>query len=144
MMKVLGVSGSPIKNSNTDRALKAVLDATGLETEFVKLTDYTIAPCKACLGCVKTNKCVIDDDGILMAQKAKEAGMTIDLKGSLSAAGFEYNVSGATVEVTLESVVESISELVSPHLAKVIDAAVGDLRSLADETETEGPTGEAE
>ena len=77
MMKVLGVSGSPIKNSNTDRALKAVLDATGLETEFVKLTDYTIAPCKACLGCVKTNKCVIDDDGILMAQKAKEADALI-------------------------------------------------------------------
>ena len=34
-MKVLGVSGSPIKNSNTDRALQAVLDATGCETEFV-------------------------------------------------------------------------------------------------------------
>ena len=72
-MKVLGVSGSPIKNSNTDKALKAVLDATGLETEFVKLTDYTVAPCKACLGCIKTNRCVIQDDGILLAEKAKEA-----------------------------------------------------------------------
>ncbi|BBO91981.1 hypothetical protein DSCOOX_51610 [Desulfosarcina ovata subsp. ovata] len=36
-MKVLGVSGSPIKNSNTDRALKAVLNATECETEFIKL-----------------------------------------------------------------------------------------------------------
>lgn len=27
-MKILGVSGSPIKNSNTDRAVKTVLDAT--------------------------------------------------------------------------------------------------------------------
>ncbi len=73
MKKVLGVSGSPIANSNTDRALKAVLEATGLETEFVKLTDYTVAPCKACLGCVNTNRCVIKDDGIMLAEKAKAA-----------------------------------------------------------------------
>lgn len=72
-MKVLGVSGSPIRNSNTDRALQLVLDATGFETEFVKLTDYTVAPCNACLGCVKTNRCVIQDDGIMLAEKAKAA-----------------------------------------------------------------------
>jgi len=72
-MKVLGVSGSPIKNSNTDKALKAVLEATGCETEFVKLPDFTIAPCKACLGCVKSNRCVIQDDGIPLAEKAKAA-----------------------------------------------------------------------
>lgn len=72
-MKVLGVSGSPIRNSNTDRALQSVLDATGLETEFVKLIDYTVAPCKACLGCVKTNRCVIQDDGIMLAEKVRAA-----------------------------------------------------------------------
>jgi multimeric flavodoxin WrbA len=72
-MKVLGVSGSPIKNSNTDRAVQAVLEATGMETEFVKLSDYTVAPCRACLGCVKTNRCVIQDDGIMLAEKAKAA-----------------------------------------------------------------------
>lgn len=72
-MKVLGVSGSPIENSNTDRALKIVLDSTGEETEFIKLINYTVAPCRACLGCVETNRCVIKDDGILLAEKAKEA-----------------------------------------------------------------------
>ena len=76
-MKVLGVSGSPIKNSNTDRALEAALGATGLETEFVKLKDYTVAPCQACLGCVKTNCCVIEDDGRLLAEKAKAADALI-------------------------------------------------------------------
>ena len=76
-MKVLGVSGSPIKDSNTDRAVKVVLDATGVETEFVKLTDYDFAPCKASLGCVKTNQCVIEDDGILLAKKAKEASALV-------------------------------------------------------------------
>lgn len=73
MLKVLGVSGSPIANSNTDRAVKSVLEATGLKTEFIKLSDFSIAPCKACLSCVKTNRCVINDDGILLAQKARDA-----------------------------------------------------------------------
>jgi multimeric flavodoxin WrbA len=72
-MNVLGVSGSPIKNSNTDRALRMVLDATGCETEFIKLSDYTVEPCRGCLGCVKTNRCVIKDDGIELAEKAKAA-----------------------------------------------------------------------
>ncbi len=76
-MKVLGISGSPIKNSNTDQALLKVLSATGLETEFIKLKDYTVAPCQACLGCIKTNRCVIEDDGILLAEKAKEADALI-------------------------------------------------------------------
>ena len=76
-MKVLGVSGSPIKNSNTDRALKLSLESTGLETEFIKLKDCTVEPCRACLGCVKTNKCVIKDDGIELAEKAKEADALI-------------------------------------------------------------------
>ncbi len=76
-MKILGVSGSPIKDGNTDRALKLALDSTGLETEFIKLKDYTVAPCQACLGCVKTNECVIKDDGLLLAKKAKEADALI-------------------------------------------------------------------
>lgn len=95
-MKVLGVSGSPIKNSNTDKALRAVLDATGLETEFIKLMDYTVAPCKACLGCVKTNRCVIEDDGILLAEKAREAN-------ALVVAGFTpYSTLDARTKAFLE------------------------------------------
>ncbi len=70
---VLGVSSSPIPDSNTDKALKAVLKATGCKTEFIKLADYNIAPCKACLGCVKTNRCVINDDGIMLAEKVKNS-----------------------------------------------------------------------
>ena len=61
-MHVLGVSGSPTKNANTDKLVKAVLDFTGLETAFVKLSDLNIGPCRACMGCVKTNKCVLNDD----------------------------------------------------------------------------------
>ena len=38
---VLGISGSPLSNSNTDQALRHMLAATGLKTEFVKFSELT-------------------------------------------------------------------------------------------------------
>lgn len=76
-MKVLGVSGSPIKDSNTDRALKIALAATGVKTEFIKLSEYNIQPCNACLGCKETNSCVQKDDGTLLMNKAFKADALI-------------------------------------------------------------------
>ena len=52
--------------------------------------------------------------------------VTIDLKGTLSQAGFEYNATGATVEVTLDSVVAVLSELVGPKLREVLDRAMAE------------------
>jgi len=51
---------------------------------------------------------------------AQNHSTSIDLKGNLSGAGFEYKFSGATVEVTTNSVVETLSELVGPQLRKVL------------------------
>ncbi|MBI4556650.1 MAG: flavodoxin family protein [Candidatus Hydrogenedentes bacterium] len=73
MAQVLGISGSPVTNSNTDRAVKRVLEHTGLETEFFKLSQLKLAPCYACLSCVDTNQCVVKDDGQMLAQKFREA-----------------------------------------------------------------------
>jgi multimeric flavodoxin WrbA len=66
-VQVLGVSGSPIPNSNTDRAVKLILEHTGLETKFVKLSDLEMVPCRGCLGCVENNQCVVEDDGRQLA-----------------------------------------------------------------------------
>ena len=49
--QIMGISGSPIKNSNTDRLVQAVLAASGLKAEFVKLSRINVRPCIACLGC---------------------------------------------------------------------------------------------
>lgn len=69
-MEILGASGSPLYSSNTDRALKVALEATGLETEFIKLVEYKTTPCRACIGCVETTRCVnTSDDGIFLAAK---------------------------------------------------------------------------
>jgi multimeric flavodoxin WrbA len=72
-MQVLGISGSPTKNANTDKLVKAILDATELETEFIKLSDVNIGPCIACMGCVYTNECVLDDDFREIGKKVLKA-----------------------------------------------------------------------
>ncbi len=68
-VEVLGISGSPIPNSNTDRAVKCVLEATGLTTAFIKLSDLHMEPCRACLGCKNTNHCVVKDDAQALAER---------------------------------------------------------------------------
>ncbi len=72
--KVLGVSGSPVKNSNVDKTIQKVMEGTGGEGEFIKLSKYHIRPCQACLGCVDDNCCVLKDDyGKILEAKVKEA-----------------------------------------------------------------------
>lgn len=70
---ILGISGSPIENSNTDRLVKAILDATGLEYEFVKLSNINVRPCLACKKCVPDNVCKVEDDFPELADKIKTA-----------------------------------------------------------------------
>ena len=75
--KVLGISGSPIKNSNTDRVIQSVLSNTNLSTEFVKLSKLRVQPCIACLGCTKDNVCKVNDDFQELADKVKGAGAIV-------------------------------------------------------------------
>jgi multimeric flavodoxin WrbA len=75
--QIIGVSGSPIKNSNTDRLMKAVLEASGLPHEFVKLSKINVRPCIACLGCKKNNVCVVKDDWPDLAEKIKNANAVV-------------------------------------------------------------------
>jgi multimeric flavodoxin WrbA len=76
-LQILGVSGSPIKNSNTDRLVKAVLDASGLKSEFVKLSTLNVRPCIACLGCKADNVCKVQDDFPELAEKVRRAGALV-------------------------------------------------------------------
>ena len=71
--EVLGISGSPIKNSNTDRLVRAILAETGCETEFVKLSDIMVRPCTGCKGCVPDNVCKVEDDFPVLSAKIQGA-----------------------------------------------------------------------
>ena len=53
---------------------------------------------------------------------------SIDLKGTLADAGFEYTISGSTVEVTRESVVEAMMDLVGPALREVLAKALDEAK----------------
>lgn len=56
----------------------------------------------------------------------KLSGLGIDLRGTLKADGFEYTVVNGTVEVTPESVVERLSEIVGPELKELVARAATD------------------
>ena len=71
--KILGISGSPIKNSNTDRLVQAVLGSSGMESEFFKLSRLNVKPCIACLGCKTDNICKVKDDFPELAEKVRNA-----------------------------------------------------------------------
>ena len=62
-MTIVGVSGSPIVNGNTDRIVKALLEQSGKEYIFINLSTLRYDPCRACAHlCAKTNICPLDDD----------------------------------------------------------------------------------
>ena len=54
----------------------------------------------------------------------KKSNTQLDLKGTLNQAGFEYKIDGATVEITVDSVVGILSELVGPRLTELLDQAM--------------------
>lgn len=71
-VQVLGISGSPIPQSNTDRCVQMICRATGLEWKFIKLSELSMEPCRACLGCMASNQCVVRDDAHTLAELFRE------------------------------------------------------------------------
>ena len=79
-MKILGISGSPRSDGNTDILVKRALDickGKGAKTEFISLSGLDMEYCSDCDFCVKENqfRCSKDDDisGILEKMKDSKA-----------------------------------------------------------------------
>ena len=63
-MKVLGFSGSPRTNGNTDLLLKGLLRGAsdaGAETELIQVRKVRFDPCISCNRCFETGRCEVDD-----------------------------------------------------------------------------------
>ena len=76
MSKVLVITTSLRFRSNSDILAEKVVEGAkdaGHDVELVSLKGKTINFCKGCLACQKTQKCVIKDDAIEIAEKVKEA-----------------------------------------------------------------------
>ena len=74
--KVLGISGSPRRDGNTELLLKEFLRGarvSGHETELFILNEFKISPCTSCGSCQKNGQCIIDDDMQSMYNKLLEA-----------------------------------------------------------------------
>jgi multimeric flavodoxin WrbA len=64
-MRIIGFNASPRKSGNTAWAISQILNSAaeaGAETRAFHSSDLNISPCKGCLGCVKGDGCVVDDD----------------------------------------------------------------------------------
>jgi multimeric flavodoxin WrbA len=73
-IKVLGISGTPIKGGNCDtmvqEALKTAARIPGVETEFITLADRQIALCEHCQWCIENRApCKIQDDAHMIFEK---------------------------------------------------------------------------
>jgi multimeric flavodoxin WrbA len=83
MVKIVGLSGSPRKERNTEYLLNAALEAAskveGVETELICLPDYRVLPCDGCNACAKDGSCPLDgqDDVEKLREKFKEADAII-------------------------------------------------------------------
>ena len=75
MSKVLLINGSPHEKGCTYTALKEVADTlekNGVETEFLYLGTKPMAGCIACRSCIKTGRCVFDDEVDRVLEKLDE------------------------------------------------------------------------
>jgi len=59
-----------------------------------------------------------------LRKSAEEKGASVDLKGTLAQAGFEYQVTEGNVEVTVDSVVDTLAELTGPRLREILINAI--------------------
>lgn len=89
---VLIVTASLRPGSNSDALAAAFADGAktaGNHVETVSLKGKTIGFCVGCLACQKTQKCVIKDDAVALAEQVKNA----DVVGFASPV-YYYSVSG--------------------------------------------------
>ena len=63
-MNVIGFSAGCVgRDGNIDRMVKAILDKSGHEVEFVKLADLSYSGCKGCVQlCARPQVCMLADD----------------------------------------------------------------------------------
>lgn len=64
-MKILGIMGSPRRGGNTEILLDTALSEarqSGVQVSKIRLGDKKITPCRGCLKCTRTGKCVVRDD----------------------------------------------------------------------------------
>jgi len=92
MKNVLIITSSLRPNSNSDALAAAFADgakAAGNTVETVSLKGKAIGFCVGCLACQRTQKCVIRDDAVDLAERVKNADVVV-----FAAPVYYYSVPG--------------------------------------------------
>jgi multimeric flavodoxin WrbA len=137
-MKVVAINGSPRKKGNTFNSLKkvmGVLEAEGIETELVQLSEKKLHGCIACYKCVKKRggKCYgVDDDmqgiidkitaadGVLLGSPVYFGSVSTEIKAVIDRAGlvckandhlFKRKVGAAVVSVRRQGAVTTFNQI---------------------------------
>jgi multimeric flavodoxin WrbA len=78
-MKVLGFSaGGTGREGNVDRMVRAILDKSGQEAEFVKLSELSYSACRGCVHlCARPQVCKYEDDLLPYYEKIKQADAVV-------------------------------------------------------------------
>ncbi|HWQ67753.1 MAG TPA: flavodoxin family protein [Methanospirillum sp.] len=83
-MRVLAISGSPLRNGNTSRLIRTVVHEleksgiTDLNVKDISLAGAEIRPCKSCRKCMKEGRCVLkSDDFLKIAKQMKKSDLII-------------------------------------------------------------------
>ena len=79
-LKVLCIAGSPRRDGNTDILLRQIATGAasqGAQIKTVTLSELDISPCRHCDSCLKTGKCVIDDDMQWLHTDLREADRVV-------------------------------------------------------------------
>ncbi|MGC8605611.1 MAG: flavodoxin family protein [Desulfomonilaceae bacterium] len=103
-LNVLGISGSPRKNSNTEYLISYALslfDPSLFQTELISLRELSIEPCCGCYSCKVTGKCaqehddfdfvyqkMVDADGLIIGSPVHFSSVHPRLMALLDRAGF--------------------------------------------------------
>jgi multimeric flavodoxin WrbA len=77
MVKVLGVSGSIHKDSNTDTLIKTIVKSTGMSNELIKLSNVKVGSCIGCKACHQNLECALNDDFKWISKKMLNADAII-------------------------------------------------------------------
>ena len=77
-MAIIAVRGSLRKESNTNKLVKKVADASGFDYELINLSGMEIKPCTGCGACIMNEgTCIINDDMNPLCDKLMKADALI-------------------------------------------------------------------
>jgi hypothetical protein len=70
---ILALHSSPVQKGNLERMVCRISEASEEPFEMIRLADMDIKPCKGCLECVKTRRCIHEDDMSKLYERLEKA-----------------------------------------------------------------------